>query len=114
MDNVLPNHGDIIEITKEVIVGERRRFKRRGYDTYLVREVKTFRAIVKLGRFKDCAYVLYYTTPTKESYNSYFYASGRHRDVPERLNLSLDNILRIDTQYKIIGTDESLLIEGYI
>ena len=113
----LPEPGDIIEITREVITGERRRNKPRGYDTFTIREKKTFRAVVKLGQFEKYAYVMYYITPTKETYLSYFYGSGKKSDTPRPLKLSLDRILATTDVYKIVGNideDPLLLVEGYL
>ena len=113
----LPEPGDIIEITREVITGERRRNKSRGYDTFFIREKKTFRAVIRIGQFEKYAHVLYYITPTKETYLSYFYGSGKKSDIPRQVKLSLDRILATTDIYKIVGNiDEnpSLLIEGYL
>ena len=113
----LPEPGDIIEITREVITGERRRNKPRGYDTFTIREKKTFRAVVRLGAFKEFAHVLHFITPTKESYLSYFYGSGRKSDIPRPIKLSLDDILKTTDIYKIVGDIDDnplLLVEGYL
>lgn len=117
MTPVLPAPGDIIEVTREVITGVRRRNKPRGYDAFHVTETKKFRAVVKIGAFREYAHVLYYTTPTKESYPSYFFGTGRKTDVPKIIESSLDSIIKKTDIFAIVGRiddNPELLIDGYL
>ncbi len=117
MNPILPAPGDIIEVTREVITGVRRRNKPRGYDAFYVTETKKFRAVVELGAFREYAHVLHYTTPTKQSYPSYFYGSGRKTDVPKIIQTDLDSIIKKTDVFAIVGRIEDnpeLLIDGYL